>query len=147
MKLRVALLTAVLGMAVPLTPVLVAAPAQAQTIASKLQMLGEMTYVKVAGLKSTRRNGLLFVQATLANTNNVDQQVAYRVKWLDQDGFDAWDEEAWKPLVLHGLQQTNIQVTAPTRNATDFRIELHSPENSASQAAGAGPAASTQPRP
>lgn len=108
-----------------------AAPgAAAQTIASKLETLGDMTYIRVAALRSTVQNGRLYVQARLQNDSTDRQSLAYRIKWLDDGQFSVWEDEAWKPLLLNGRQALEIQGLSPTTRATDFRIELHAADNS-----------------
>lgn len=104
--------------------------AAAQTIASKLETLGDMTHIRVAALRSTVQNGRLYVQARLQNDSTDRQSLAYRIKWLDDGQFSVWEDEAWKPLLLNGRQALEIQSLSPTTRATDFRIELHAADNS-----------------
>jgi len=106
----------------------VAAPLHADTIESKLDRLGKLKYLKVSDLKAVSSGGLLKIQATFENTDNTTQRLYYRFKWLDKDGFNAWDDEAWKVTELIGYQKQAIQTVAPTPKATDFRIEMQSPE-------------------
>lgn len=105
--------------------------AQAETIASKVHQLGQMDNIRVTGLRSARRSNLLFLEANFTNSSNSDDQFEYRIKWLDADGFSASNDEAWKPVTIHGQQQLSIQGIAPTPQATDFYIEVHSPHNTA----------------
>ncbi|AAZ98468.1 hypothetical protein Tbd_2515 [Thiobacillus denitrificans ATCC 25259] len=109
-------------------------PAAADTIASKIEAQGEMTYLKVAGLRQAVRNELLTIQAEVANDNEGQQTLYYRFRWLDADGFSVWDDEAWKPLLFHGKGRQVIQAVAPTPRATDFRLVVQSPENSTAPA-------------
>ena len=108
----------------------VAPGAAAQTIASKLETLGDMTHIRVSALRSTVQNGRLLVQARLQNDSTDRQSLAYRIKWLDDAQFSVWEDEAWKPVLLHGRQALEIQGVSPTTRATDFRIELHAADNS-----------------
>lgn len=111
----------------PPPPVAVAAPAP--TIASKIEEQGQMTYLRVSDLRATKRDNLLRIQAEITNTSNGNQQLYYRFKWLDQDGFTVWEEEPWKPLIVYGAQKQVINVVSPTFKATDFRLILQSPDN------------------
>lgn len=104
-------------------------PAHAESMASKLEMLGRMTYLEVTDLRVAQRNGLLNVQAEITNTDRGNQRLFYRFKWLDASGFSVWDEEPWKPVVIYGKQRHLITVVAPTPQATDFRLVLQSPDN------------------
>ena len=88
-----------------------------------------MKYLKVTDLRATRRDNLLRIQAEVSNTSNGNQQLYYRFRWLDQDGFSVWDDEPWKPLIVYGAQKQLISVVSPTFKATDFRLVLQSPDN------------------
>lgn len=121
-------MTAALGLALLGTPFALQA-AEGGTIASKVEELGKMSYLKVTDMRAVKRDGLLRIQVTISNTDNSNQQLYYRFRWLDDDGFTVWDEEAWKPEVIYGLQKKVIQAVSPTFKATDFRLELQSPKN------------------
>lgn len=121
---------ALLGVAIAMGATTITAAAQ--TIASKLETLGDMTYIRVTALRSTVQNGRLNVQARLQNDSPDRQSVAYRIKWLDDGQFQVWEDEAWKPLLMHGKQALEIQGLSPSTRATDFKIELHATDNSTS---------------
>lgn len=106
-----------------------AMPVQAQTIASKVENQGDSRYIKVTGLMARERNGLLQLQIELANGDNEPQKAYYRIKWLDDGGFQVWDDEPWKPLLIQGSAKQNIQAVAPTRNAKDFKIQFNAEKN------------------
>lgn len=106
--------------------------ALAQSIASKVESLGEMKYLKVTGMRAAFRDGFLTVQAEVTNTDNTNQTLYYRFKWRDADGFEVWGEEPWKTQIVYGMQKVNLQMVAPTTKATDFSIEVQSPENTTS---------------
>jgi len=105
------------------------APVHADSMASKLEQLGEMTNLKVTDLRVANRNGLLNIQAEITNISSSSERLFYRFKWLDSTGFSVWDEEPWKPVVIYGQQKHLITVVAPTPQATDFRLVLQSPNN------------------
>jgi hypothetical protein len=104
--------------------------AEGGSIASKVEELGKMDYLKVTDMRAARRDNLLRVQFTLTNTSPKNQQLYYRFRWLDADGFTVWEEEPWKPELVYGKQDKVINVVAPTFKASDFKIELQSPHNS-----------------
>lgn len=111
-----------------------AAPSAADSIASKIEAQGEMSYLKVTDLRQAVRGGLLVIQAEVTNEKEGQQTLYYRFRWLDASGFSMWDDEAWKPLLFHGKGKHLIQVVAPTLQAADFRLMLQSPENRAAPA-------------
>ncbi|MBL8409474.1 MAG: DUF1425 domain-containing protein [Candidatus Accumulibacter sp.] len=101
----------------------------APSIASKIEELGKMASLQVSDMRATRRDNLLRIQVEITNTSSSNQQMYYRFKWLDRDGFSVWDDEPWKPLLVYGLQKQLINVVGPTFKATDFRLILQSPNN------------------
>lgn len=116
----------------PTPPVAAETAIPGPTIASRVEELGKITYLKISDLRAVKRDNLLRIQVEITNTSNENQQLYYRFKWLDRDGFSVWDDEPWKPLVVYGNQKQQIAVVSPTFKATDFRIVLQSPNNEAS---------------
>lgn len=109
---------------------LIAGQAGAQTIAAKMEHLGEATHIQVAGLMARERNGLLALQLELQNTDNEPRRIFWRVKWLDDAGFQIWEDEPWKPMLLQAKARQNVQIVAPTPKARDFRIQMNAQDNS-----------------
>ena len=103
-------------------------PQRSPGVASKIEELGLMLDLQPGEIRVVRRNNLLHIQAEVINPTLDDQPLSYRFRWLDAAGF-VLDEEAWKPLLLHGRQRQYINTVAPTPQAVDFRLELHSPNN------------------
>jgi uncharacterized protein YcfL len=64
----------------------VAAPASG-LISSKVELTTSDDSVQVTDLRAVQSNRLLRVQAELTNFSPSDQQVYYRFKWLDKNGF------------------------------------------------------------
>ena len=106
-------------------------PPSTASMASKLEEQGKMNNLKVTDLRATKRDNLLHIQAEITNISAGNQQLYYRFKWLDRDGFSVWDDEPWKPLIVYGNQKQVISVVSPTFKATDFRLVLQSPDNKA----------------
>lgn len=125
MKLKLALagaLSLCLGAAPSLAP--------AQSIASKLEEQGFARQVQVTALKARERNGFLAIEMELTNADRSPQQIFWRIKWLDDAGFQTWDDEPWKPALLQGSARQNLRADAPTLKARDFRIQLNASDNS-----------------
>lgn len=104
--------------------------AEGGSIAAKVEELGKMDYLKVTDMRAARRDNLLRIQFTVTNTSPKNEQLYYRFRWLDADGFTVWEEEPWKPELIYGKQDKVINVIAPTFKAADFKLELQSPHNS-----------------
>ncbi len=123
MKLSSLLISAMLATAV------LPAYSAAQSIASKIENQGDSRYIKVTGLVARERNGLLQVQIEMSNSDYEPQRAYYRVKWLDESGFQVWDDEPWKPLLIQGSAKQNIQAIAPSLKAKDFSIQFNAEKN------------------
>ena len=104
-------------------------------MASKIEEQGKMNNLKVTDMRATKRDNLLRIQVDVTNISSSNQQLYYRFKWLDRDGFTVWDEEPWKPMIVYGNQKQVINVVSPTFKATDFRLILQSPDNSGNYSA------------
>ena len=111
-------------------------PVLAQSISSKVENQGDSRYVKVSGLIAKERNGFLALQIELANTDYDPQRIFWRVKWLDESGFQVWDDEPWKPALIQGSAKQNIQAVAPTPKARDFMIQFNAEKNWANKPTG-----------
>ena len=69
--------------------------------------------------------GFLRVQVTLQNKNREDFDCQYRFVWKDKDGLTLTHaQSSWKPLVLHGKQNTIVEGVAPIGVATDFKLVI-----------------------
>lgn len=86
--------------------------------------MGDTDSIQITDMRSITRNGVLTAQVTIQNDSK-SNLVAYRFKWLGQNGMTVADEEAWKPVTIGKGQTTVIMGIAPTPDATDFRFELN----------------------
>ena len=109
--------------------VFIFALAHAASIEDKVDMLGTPKYLQIVSLNSGTKNQLLVVNAEIVNTDDRDNNAYYRVRWLDQDGDQVWDDQAWKPVLLHGNQKIRLRAVAPTTKAKDFKIEFSAEDN------------------
>ncbi len=105
---------------------------QAQSITSKIESQGTSRYVQISGLIAREQNGLLSLYIEFANSDRGDQEAYYRISWLDEGGFPVWNEEAWKPILVHGNLKEKIVVVSPTIKAKDFKIQFSAQKNWAS---------------
>ncbi|MFU8790286.1 MAG: YcfL family protein [Methylobacter sp.] len=101
---------------------------QPGSIPAKVEQLSEMSYLKITDLRAVKRNHLLMVQAEVNNTDSDNQQLYYRFKWLDANGFTV-GEETWKPVLVYAYQKQTVTGVAPSPQVTDFRLVVQSPDN------------------
>ncbi|MNF50755.1 hypothetical protein D3C84_320570 [compost metagenome] len=105
-------------------------PAAPGSAASKVISLGSMEHIEVDAMRVARENGFLTVKVALRNTSHKNKSMYYRFAWLGSDGFPVADEESWKSLTLYGTQTSYLPAIAPVPQASDFRLEVQTPENS-----------------
>jgi uncharacterized protein YcfL len=117
------------GWSIILSLMLASLPAAAQTINSKVEVQGTPRHVQISGLTAREQNGLLSLYLEFQNTDNADQEAYYRVTWLDDGGFPVWNEEAWKPVLIHGNLKEKIVVISPNVKARDFKIQFSAEKN------------------
>ncbi|NHC07500.1 DUF1425 domain-containing protein [Azonexus fungiphilus] len=108
---------------------LFAGAASAQSMAAQIEQHGESRYVTVSSLMAKERNGFMAIQFELANSDSDPQRAFWRIKWLDADGFQVWDDEPWKPVLVQARARQNISASAPTPKARDFRIQFTAEKN------------------
>lgn len=126
-------LMAAMCLAMPVTSQAQATPAPYATnpqqntgsAASKLMLRGDARGVSIAEIRAQRRSDMLVVQTELVNGENADRQVYWRYRWLDADGMQVGDDEAWKPLRVMGQQSAYLKGVAPKATVVDFRIEMN----------------------
>ncbi|HUL42292.1 MAG TPA: YcfL family protein [Burkholderiales bacterium] len=92
----------------------------------KLKVLteGKRTTIEPIEMRCTMTGDLLKVDVTLNNDSSHVRRVAYKFRWIDQEGMRAWDEEAWKPLLMYENSNQVVSAVAPTNKAVDFRLIL-----------------------
>lgn len=95
----------------------VAALAAAPVFASNDVAVGELR-------SAAAENGLFRVQAELNNRSAETRQVYYRFRWVDKNGFAAWEDEAWKPLTVYGKQRLLVDTVTPIASAHSYSLEI-----------------------
>lgn len=102
---------------------------EASAAGAKVRSLGSMEDIAVQAMRVARENGFLTVKVELLNTDHRNRSMYYRFAWLGDDGFPVAAEEGWKSMTLYGTQTQYLSAIAPVPQATDFRLEVQTPEN------------------
>ena len=89
---------------------------------------GRRTTVQATELRCSKTGDLLRIDANLNNDSRSVKRLSYKFRWMDREGMRAWDEEAWKPLLMHENSNLVVNTIAPTNKAADFRLILRSEE-------------------
>lgn len=94
----------------------------------KVVMEGSRTTVVPTEMRCSRSGDLIRIDANLNNDSRSVKRIAYKFRWIDREGMRAWEEEAWKPLLIYNNANHLINTVAPTEKAADFRLILRSQE-------------------
>ena len=94
----------------------------------KVVMEGSRTTVVPTEMRCTRAGDLIKIDANLNNDSRSVKRISYKFRWIDREGMRAWEEEAWKPLLVYDNSNLMVGGVAPTSKAADFRLILRSQE-------------------
>jgi uncharacterized protein YcfL len=97
-------------------------------VKAKVVMEGTRTTVLPVEMRCSRSGDLLRIDANLNNDSKTVKRVSYKFRWMDREGMRAWEEEAWKPLMLYDNSNMMVNTVAPTNKVADFRLILRSQE-------------------
>ena len=97
-------------------------------VKAKVLAEGRRTTIQTTEMRCSKSGDLLRIDANLNNDSRSVKRVAYKFRWIDREGMRAWEEEAWKPLLLHENSNLVINTISPTSKAVDFRLLLRSEE-------------------
>lgn len=99
-------------------------PPPANSIASKVIYLNELSDIVINDLRMIPVNDFLVVEAEIINTDDSQNALEYRFQWRDRNGMDVGVEENWKPLTFAPSQAQRIKGIATSKKAADFKLEL-----------------------
>jgi len=97
-------------------------------VKAKVLMEGSRTTVVPTEMRCSRSGDLLRIDANLNNDSRSVKRISYKFRWIDREGMRAWEEEAWKPLMLYDNSNMMVNTLAPTNKVADFRLILRSQE-------------------
>jgi len=97
-------------------------------VKAKTAMEGKRTTIQATEMRCTKAGDLMKIDANLNNDSSTVKRIAYKFRWIDREGMRAWEEEAWKPLMLYNNSNLMINAVAPSAKAVDFRLILMSQE-------------------
>jgi len=89
---------------------------------------GKRTTIEATEMRCTMTGDLEKVDVNLNNDSSQVKRVTYKFRWIDREGMRAWDEEAWKPLLIYDNSNLMVNTVSPTNKAADFRLILRSQE-------------------
>jgi len=81
----------------------------------------------IESLRTERRDGRLFAQFNLRNTRRENLAFEWTIAWTDGSGFFLDTPRTWTPASLGGGAFQTISRTAPTAEATGFRMGFRRP--------------------
>jgi uncharacterized protein YcfL len=93
--------------------------------ASKVEVRGKQNGVKVIEMRVKHTDDIMVIQADFQNSSNKDRVIYYRFRWLDADGGQVGDNDAFKQLRFMGQAKQTLKGVAPNAKVKDFRIEMN----------------------
>ena len=106
---------------------------------NRIEWSGPSNEVVVSQLMSRPDEGGVVVQMELENTDFKLRRVYWRARWLDANGFQVWEDEVWKPVMLLANTRQTVQFHSPTPKATQFVIQINREDSGRPQTQGAVP--------
>ena len=98
-------------------------------VKAKVVTEGRRSNVQATEMRCTKVSGdLIRIDANLNNDSRSVKRVSYKFRWIDREGMRAWEEEAWKPLMLYDNSNLVINTVSPTNKAVDFRLIVRGDE-------------------
>lgn len=91
---------------------------------SKVEQQGDIAPLKVTDVLMASQNDLLKLNVIVENRDDEPVNYRYRVKWTNVDGFQIWDDEPWKPALIHAREKQVLTLVAPSAKASDFRFVI-----------------------
>ncbi len=89
---------------------------------------GRRTTIQATEMRCSKAGDLLRIDSNLNNDSKSVKRIAYKFRWIDREGMRAWEEEAWKPLMLYENSNLLVNTISPSNKAADFRLILRSEE-------------------
>lgn len=97
-------------------------------VKAKVVSEGRRTTIEATEVRCSKSGDLMRIDANLNNDSRSVKRLSYKFRWIDREGMRAWEEEAWKPLLMHENSNLVVNTIAPTNKAADFRLILRSEE-------------------
>ena len=94
----------------------------------KVTTEGKRTTIQPTEMRCSMAGDLLKIDANLNNDSSTAKRISYKFRWIDREGMRAWEEEAWKPLLIYENSNLMVNTVSPTNKAADFRLILRSQE-------------------
>ena len=100
----------------------------ADLVKLKVVYEGKRTTIEATEMRCTMTGDLEKIDVNLNNDSSQVKRIAYKFRWIDREGLRAWEEEVWKPLLMHENSNMTVSSVAPTNKAVDFHLILQSQE-------------------
>jgi uncharacterized protein YcfL len=97
-------------------------------VRAKVMSEGRRTTIQATEMRCSKAGDLMRIDANLNNDSRSVKRIAYKFRWIDREGMRAWEEEAWKPVMMYENSNLLINTVSPTNKAADFRLILRSEE-------------------
>ncbi len=90
----------------------------------KIENQGDIAPLEVRNVLMAAQGDVIRINVEVFNSSSEAQNFQYRVRWVNADGFQIWDDEPWKTEIIYGKERRMITAIAPTPKAADFRFVI-----------------------
>ncbi|WP_322061701.1 DUF1425 domain-containing protein [Paraburkholderia sp. J63] len=91
---------------------------------SKIEYYEAMSSVTVTSLSSVTSIRGITVSVAFANSSSQNQNIYYRIVWLDQAGNAVGSRMPWNVLAIGGNSDRSISLTTNDPSASTYRIQI-----------------------
>lgn len=106
--------------------VLVGCAADPSSMDTHVVKIGSVSGLEVKDLHLAKINDNLNIQAAVYNDSRSIQQIYYRCRFFDSNKFQINNDVQWVPVQIYGKSSQNINCTATSPTAIDFKLEISS---------------------
>ena len=83
--------------------------------------------LEIQKIASVRKSGFLVVEFELHNKRGSTIDLEWKVDWMDSSGLSIPTSGSWHPLSIGGRGYEPLQVTAPTPEASTWKLRVQKP--------------------
>ena len=100
-------------------------PGEARVIVNPATyVVGADNSFEVKNIRTTTSSDQLNVQVEILNNRGRRDVLSYRIRWLNEQGMQVGQYDAWANEGFEGFQKSLLTFSAPRNVASDFRFEI-----------------------
>lgn len=100
------------------------APAYAGVDASKVEYYEPLSSITLISLSSTTSGTGTIVSAVFSNSSSQNQNIYYRIVWLDASGNPIATGEPWTMTAVNGTSERSVSLSINNPSVSNYRIQV-----------------------